>query len=223
MGLVQRQSHCWKTIGIFGDSSCPELTSLVHCRNCSIYNKAGRGLFDRDMPIEFIEEATKNLSSIKEKEIEDYLSVIIFRVEKEWLAFKTIYLQETTSIRPVHRVPFRTNNVFMGVANINGELLLCISLARLLEYTPDEEKVQQDQRIYRRMIVINKNGERYVFPVDEVLGIYRIPINDIEEPPVTLTKSPSTFIEGIFNLQDNKVGLLNEDSFLQALKRSIIS
>jgi len=175
------------------------------------------------MPIEFIEEATKNLSSIKEKEIEDYLSVIIFRVEKEWLAFKTIYLQETTSIRPVHRVPFRTNNVFMGVANINGELLLCISLARLLEYAPDEEKVQQDQRIYRRMIVINKNGERYVFPVDEVLGIYRIPINDIEEPPVTLTKSPSTFIEGIFNLQDNKVGLLNEDSFLQALKRSIIS
>ncbi|MCX8110076.1 MAG: chemotaxis protein CheW [Syntrophorhabdaceae bacterium] len=223
MSLVQKQTRCWKTIGIFGDSSCPELKSLVHCRNCSVYNKAGRGLFDRDMPIDFIEEATRNLSTIKETEIKDYLSVIIFRVEQEWLAFKTIYLQETTNMRPVHRVPFRTNNVFMGVSNINGELLLCVSLARLLEYTPDEEKARQDEKIYKRMIVINKKGERYVFPVDEVLGIYQIPINHIEEPPITLTKSPSTFIGGIFNLQDNKVGLLNEDSFLEALKRSIIS
>ncbi len=213
--------NCWKIIGIFGDSSCPELSNLIHCRNCKVYNNAGRGLFDRDVPVDFVEESTKLISVAKELELKDYLSVIVFRIGEEWLALKTIYLQEITSLRPVHRVPYRTNDIFRGIANINGELLLCISLARLLEQSLEEEETQNEANVFKRMIVINKNGERYVFSVDEVLGIFRIPLNEIKEPPVTHMKSPSNLIEGIFELLGNKVGFLGDDRFLSALKRGI--
>jgi chemotaxis-related protein WspD len=194
---------------------------MVHCRNCVEYNKAGRTLFDREVSDEFLEEWTRNLTGIKETEALNTISVIIMRVKNEWLALKTIFLQETTNIRVVHRVPLRTNNVFKGIVNINGELLLCVSLADLLEYTHEDEKGKDDAMIYKRMVVVNKGGERYVFPVDEILGIYRIPSSDLKEPPVTLSKSPMTLIEGIFNLNEKKVGLLGEDKFVHALKRSL--
>ncbi|HOV89509.1 MAG TPA: chemotaxis protein CheW [Syntrophorhabdaceae bacterium] len=221
MTLTSITTNCWKIIGIFGDSSCPELSVLIHCRNCKVYNNAGRGLFDRDVPVDFVEESTKLISVAKEQELKGYLSVIVFRVGEEWLALKTIYLQEITSLKPVHRVPYRTNDIFRGIANINGELLLCISLVRLLEHNHEEEDTQNETNVFKRMIVINKNGERYVFSVDEVLGIFRISLNEIKEPPVTLMKSPSNLIEGIFELLGNKVGFLGDDRFLSALKRGI--
>lgn len=219
--------RCWKQIGVFGDFSCPKLTEIVHCRNCVEYNKAGRSLLDREISDEFLKEWTKNLTGVKETVALDTISVMVIRIKNEWLALKTVYLQETTNMRPIHRVPFRTNNVFKGIANINGELLLCVSIADLLEYAPveDDEKtdmmVYNRMMVYERMVVINKDGERYCFPVDEVLGIYSISLYDLKEPPATLSKSPTTLIEGIFNLNEKKVGLLGEDKFIQTLKRSL--
>ena len=157
--------RCWKEIGIFGDFSCPKLAGIVHCRNCNEYNRAGRRLFDREVSDEFLREWTENLTGMKESEALDSISVIVFRITNEWLACKTLYLQETTNIRPVHRVPLRTNNAFRGVVNINGELLLCVSMADLLECASEEDKEKADMMVYERMVVINKTGERYVFPV----------------------------------------------------------
>jgi len=214
-------SRCWKQIGVFGDFSCPKLAGIVHCRNCNEYNKAGRSLLDREISGEFLKEWTENLTGAKEAEALDSISVIVFRVKNEWLAYRALYLQETTNIRPVHRVPLRTNNTFKGVVNINGELLLCVSLADILEYAPEQDMEKTDMMIYKRMVVINKDGERYVFPVDEILGIYRISLCDLKEPPVTLSKSPATLIEGVFDLSQKKVGLLGEDKLIHSLKRSL--
>ena len=33
---------------MFGDRSCPELLSCVHCRNCPVYSAAGRSLLERE-------------------------------------------------------------------------------------------------------------------------------------------------------------------------------
>lgn len=213
--------RCWKQIGVFGDFSCPKLAEIVHCRNCNEYNRAGRTLFDREISDEFLKEWTENLTGAKESEALDSISVIVFRIKNEWLAYKALYLQETTNIRPVHRVPLRTNNTFRGVVNINGELLLCVSMADILESAPEEDKDKTDTMVYKRMVVINKMGERYAFPVDEILGIYRIALCDLKEPPITLFKSPTTLIEGVFNLNEKKVGLLGEDKLIHALKRSL--
>jgi len=221
---MQERGHakqtCWKSIGVFGDSSCPELVGLIHCRNCFQYNTAGRSLFDREVPGEFLDEWTRNITSVKEPETRDAFSVIVFRVAGEWLALKTVYLQETTNPRPVHSVPFRTNKVFRGLVNINGELLLCVSVGDLTEAAKGEQ-APAESTAAKRMLVINKQGERYAFSVEEILGIYRISVGDLQKPPVTLTRSPSGVVETVFDLNDRKVGLLGEEKLLHALKRSL--
>ncbi len=219
----QSSFYCWKQTGVFGDFSCPKLSDLVHCRNCFEYNRAGRSLLDREVPPEFLDESTKSLAEAKETEVPDAVSLIVFRTKNEWLALKTIIMQETTNARPVHVVPFRTNNIFRGIVNINGELLLCVSLADLIETeSGDEEDTESDTgAAYSRMLVISKDAERYVFPVDEVLGVRRISLSDLQGPATTMTKSPSNVVAGIFTLNERKIGLLDEDKLIGALKRSL--
>ena len=212
---------CWKETGVSGDFSCERLDEIVHCRNCEVYNKAGRELLDREIPEGFLEEWTRDLADIKVPEPTETLSVIIFRVREEWLALRTVSLQETVSSRLIHDVPSRSNGVFRGIVNINGELLLCMSAADVLEQGAEHRTVYSGNRTYERMLVIRLEGERYVFPVDEVLGVYRVSIADFGEPPATLTRSPANFIKSIFGFKGKRVGLLEESSFHNALKRSI--
>ena len=48
--ITSRLDDCWNRIGVFGQRSCPELLSCVHCRNCSVYSAAGHSLFERLPP-----------------------------------------------------------------------------------------------------------------------------------------------------------------------------
>lgn len=213
--------NCWKEIGISGDSSCVRLTEMVHCRNCEEYNKAGRQLLDREIPEGFLDEWTRNLAGIKETEAKEAVSVIVFRVREEWLALRTICLQETVSGRPVHDVPSRSNVIFRGVVNVNGELLLCMSTADALGKGSEIRPSYYGNAAYERMLVVRLEGERYVLPVDEVLGIHRISVTDFGEPPATISKSPAAFVKSVFNFKEKRVGLLDEKSFHNALKRSL--
>ncbi|HEY3276607.1 MAG TPA: chemotaxis protein CheW [Syntrophorhabdaceae bacterium] len=215
--------RCWREIGISGDLSCPKLVDIIHCRNCEEYNRAGRRLFDREIPEGFLDEWTKNIAGIKGADIEETLSVIVFRVNSEWLALKTVCLEEAAAIRPVHHVPLRTNNIFKGVVNVNGELLLCMSVADLLDYAIEGQAGQPAERVFQRMLVVRIESERYVFPVDEVLGIYRVCLSAMGEPPATMAKSPTSLIKGIFNLEERRIGLVDEDGLRRTLKRSLLS
>jgi chemotaxis-related protein WspD len=222
-GIEKLVRFCWKQEGVFGDSSCPHLAELVHCRNCDEYNRAGRSLLDRPMPEAFREEWTRNLAELKEKSAPDAVSLIIFRVKGEWLALRTYCLQETTNVRPVHRVPFRTNNVFRGLTSINGELLLCVSLAEAVGAVEENDAESGEPNTSRRMLVIDVDGDRYVFPVDEVFGITRISLGALSEPPVTMSKAPTSIVEGIFSVDERKVGFLSEQKLVESLRRSLKS
>ena len=58
--------------------------------------------------------------------------VLIFRLGVEWLAFRTQTIAEVTNPRPVHRVPHRSNEIFVGLVNLQGQVQLCVSLHGLL-------------------------------------------------------------------------------------------
>ncbi len=219
----ERPVNCWKDTGISGDLSCPKLAEVVHCRNCTEYNRAGRQLFDREIPVGSLEEWTRILSGAKEERAEETISVIVFRIGKEWLALKTICLQEAAAMRAIHHIPLRSNNVFKGIVNVNGELLLCMSAADLLERGGEGEGENPEKEAYERMLVVKIEGERYVFPVGEILGIFRIPQSSLYEPPATMSKSPTSFVKAIFDYEERRIGLLDESRFHHSLKRSLLT
>jgi chemotaxis-related protein WspD len=218
-----RGARCWQEVGISGDFSCEKLKEIVHCRNCAEYNKAGRQLFDREIPEGFLEEWTKSLTGTKREDTEETVSVTVFRVGNEWLALKTVYMQEAATVRTIHHVPLRSNKVFKGIANVNGELLLCMSVADLLEYDEGGKGGTTEERACERMLVVRIEGERYVFPVDEVLGIFRVSWGGLYEPPATMSKSPTSLLRGIFDYEEKRIGLVDEERFRKALKRSVLA
>ena len=78
------------------------------------------------------------------------ISVLIFRLGEEWLAFRTHTVAEVTLPRPVHRIPHRSNAVLSGMVNLQGQVQLCVSLHGLLGVTCRSSVVIAAGRAARR-------------------------------------------------------------------------
>lgn len=211
---------CWKEKGTFGDGSCPELAALIHCRRCPVYAAVGRQHLDQELPARYLEERTKVMAQPKETARMGMLSVLAFRLASERFALKTIFFQEAAEPSPVHSLPLKVNRVFRGLANINGELLLCLSIQNLLELTGDQAAGAAPV-VYERMLVVGREGQRFVFPVEQILGVHRVAPEDLGEVPATLSGSARSLTRGIFLLDGFHVGLLDEDRLFPAMTRCL--
>ncbi len=96
----------------------------------------------------------------------------MFRLGIEWLAIDILAAVEVTSLRPVHRVPHRTNAVFSGLINLRGQLHPCVSLHGLLAIDAIDPTVNPP--IAPRLILIRKDGDTWAFPADEVAGVQQV-------------------------------------------------
>ena len=208
----QAAQDCWKKIGVAGDGSCPRLAEVGHCRNCPEYAQAGRNLFDRDIPPGFREEWTQLLAGAKETEIPGAISVVVFRLNDEFLALKTDVFLKALEPRTVHRVPFRTNRVFQGLVNVDGVLLPCQSVAEILGMPArGAEGTAVDRTRYQRLMV----------PVDEVLSVFRVLPTQLQKPPPTVSKSATALTARVFLLDAHTVGLLDDSKLFDALRGSL--
>ena len=214
---------CWKEIGTFGDRSCPDLSVLAHCRNCPTYAAAGRRLLDRDLPDGYREELTSRLAHQQEEGTVETVSVIIFRLQQELLALKTVFFQEAAEAAIPHSIPLRTGEVFKGIVNINGELVLCVNVAALLGITDNEGVETAVRKAYPRLVVVSREQQRFSFPTDEVVGVHRFPLANLQELPATVSRSIRALTVGILPWQEKTVGLLEEEKFFAALSRSLVS
>ena len=210
---------CWQRIGIFGDSTCTELSQVVHCRNCSVYSRAAHRLLDRPVPQEFRKEWTLHLAEKEKFVVPTRASAVVFRIQEEWLALPTEAFQEVAEQRPIHSIPHRRGSLICGLVNIRGELLVCASLGKLLGI---EGAAFGDCQCadYSRFMAVIWEGSRLVFPVDEVHGIERFRWDELREPPATLAHSAVHYTQGMFVWGDKSVGLLSPDAVFSALNRS---
>ena len=260
-----RLNDCWNRIGVWGSGECPELKKALHCHNCNVYSSAATHLLERELPEGYLDDWTAHFTAEAQAADEQSESALVFRIGSEWLALPPIHLQETVEDRPIHSVPHVRKKILLGLVNIRGELLICVSLDGLLsiekkELLPPPQSLsgtlavsaaldppkghranatslrdfhgpkvfQQTPRPkssrtrYRRLIVANREGSRFVFPVDEVQGIHRFSSKELREVPSTLAKARATFTRGILDWQSKTVGLLDEQLLFDALDRSLM-
>ena len=215
-----RVHDCWNTIGVSGNGSCRELPRYVHCRNCPVYSAAALELLERPATEEYRREWSAHFAREKNIATPARMSVVIFRVALEWLALTTHAFQEVAERRAIHTLPHRRHSVVLGLVNIRGELLICASLTRLLgmgvETARDRSRTNHD-----RLLVTHWEGQRVVFPVDEVHGIQRVRKDELREPPATVAKSTKTHSRGVFAWRDHTVGLLAAELLFPALNRNL--
>lgn len=213
---------CWKEKGVAGDGTCQRLAEYGHCRNCPEYSQAGRSMLDREIPPGFREEWAKTLAGGKETEAPGAVSLVVFRLNDEHLALKTMVFVQALALRPIHRVPFRTNRMFLGIVNVDGVLLPCLSVAEVLGITaPDQRAANAEGQGYRRLMVVSRDGERFVFPVDEVLGVMLILPTQLQKPPQTISKSAKALTLQVFQLNSRSVGLLDDAKLLEIFQGSL--
>ena len=134
---------CWNRIGVNGDRTCPELSEHVHCRNCPVFAGAARAFFDRRAPEGYLAEWADLLGRPRRDAGRSTTRpLLVFRLGVEWLALALSVVAEVTALRPVHRVPHRTNRVFSGLVSLRGQLQLCVSLHGLLDVDPADPAVE---------------------------------------------------------------------------------
>lgn len=212
--------RCWSRIGITGDRTCPELTQIVHCRNCLVHQVAGRSLLEREISEDYL-EAWTDLEDELEARTTTRCSVVIFRLEAEWFALPALCFKEVTSVAPVHTLPHRSNAVLRGLVNIRGELQLCLSLTQFLglELNP----AQTTSRVsYQRMVIVEKEGNTWVFVVDELYGVQPIYSHEIESLPGTASKARETYTRGILRWNNQTVSYLDDELLFYALARRVL-
>ncbi len=229
MSMTQPMPNCWKIIGVWRQEdrlTCPQLEHVIHCRNCEVFTQAGRTLLERAVPDNYKQEWTHVLALKKEEELVGTISVVIFRIEGEWLAISTQLLDEIIDVEYVqsllHTIPHRRNPVLMGVINVHGEIWLCVSVKDLLGLEAMEpQQAEPERNTYKRMMVIQGDADRWVFPVDEIHGIYRVHPKTFQNVPVTVAKAKTTFTKGIFQWDQRQVAFLDDELLLHNLARSV--
>lgn len=154
-------------------------------------------------------------------------SVVIFRLQKEWLALKANIFKEVTDISRIHTLPHRTNEILLGLVSIRGEIQLCVSLNHLLDletHQASSPTVSQavNSLIYQRLVVVEREGSRWVFPVDEIYGVQRFTAQDLRSAPMVISKSASTYTQGVFDWQATHVNYLDDELLFDTLNRRVL-
>ncbi|TAE60072.1 MAG: chemotaxis protein CheW [Nostocales cyanobacterium] len=235
-------NDCWNKIGVIGDRSCSELKTVIHCYECPVYAAVGDSLLEREPSAEYLEnwinilEETSASPDIYDSNeailrTSEAISIMIFRLGNEKLALPVRMLQEVTHPCVIQPLPHRSNELFLGLVNIRGETLLCASLAHLLHIQtqdivhkkPNQETNSTVKPINpKRMIVAGHKEDKWVFPVDEVHGIFRFHLHELQDAPVVITKSEEGYTKGIVYWEGEKVNYLDADLLFYTLNHKIL-
>ncbi len=217
------KEFCWNDKGIWGDRSCSALQEHGHCRDCTTFSREGRALLNREPPVDYLSEWASLLAQERETVGRDESTVQVFRLMSEWLALPAHCCVEVVSLRPVRRIPHRSNRILLGLVSVRGEVHLCISLANLLGVEKSEGPEDfASPRVNPRFCVVKRDNICWIFPVDEVCGLLSFSEKDVGEIPSTVAKSYQKFTRGLLDVAGKKIGLLDEAAVFDALSRSVL-
>ncbi len=211
-------NDCWNRIGVHGDRSCPELVAHAHCRNCPVYSASALRLLDREVPPQYVKELTAHFAEPKHVVEQNTHSALIFRIGVDWLALSAQALDEVAELHPVRPLPHRRNGIVLGLVNVRGELIICVSLGRLLNL---DDTSAGESSAQGRLIVMNHAGRRMAFPADEVLRMIRYRPQELGTVPATIAHVAANHTKGVLTWNDRLIACLDEHVLVRSLDRSV--
>jgi chemotaxis-related protein WspD len=115
----------------------------------------------------------------------------------------------------VHRIPHRSNAILMGVVNLQGQNQLCVSLHGLLGAVANPAPLPSPRLVVLRD---NERAEIWVYPADDVVGVRRLRRSHWRGVPSTLINPAVGFSQAVLSVDDQSVGLLDEQRVFTALR-----
>ena len=161
-------------------------------------------LLARPLADEDLDRATAALAAPIERRSAERTSLLVVRAGGELLAVRSV---DTALVAPpghVHRVPHRSGAVFRGIANHDGEILLCMALEAALGLPPPT-----GPRPRASLVVVGATRDRWAFEVDEVVGVVDVPASAMRAPPVTVAVARNGCIATLARLEHGEASVLD--------------
>ena len=109
----------------------------------------------------------------------------------------------------------------LGVTNVRGELLVCVSLSAILGLTDEGGQAGRGQAASPpRLMVIRRDDLRAACPVDEIHGVQQFHPRDLRDVPSTVRRSTVRHTTSLLPWQGRSVGVLDERLLFDSLRRS---
>jgi len=211
---------CWNQTGVRGDVSCPELQRYVHCHNCPVHAAAALALLDREPPAGTHASWTAHFAERMTTAAAESVPLFVFRVGAHWLAMPAPLVVEVAPERTVHSLPYRRRGAVLGVVNVHGALVMCLSIGALIGLDPSSGPGTPRAFVRDRMLLIRHGDLRAACPVDEISGIHRVELATLVETPAAVGSARSC-ITRMWSWRDGTVGVIDDGLFGQALRRSV--
>jgi len=177
-------------------------------------------LLNRPHPEGYRSELTRRIAEAgHEKQVDEFTS-LIFRVGAEWLALPSERIREIAVLNTLHTLPHR-HNALLGLANVRGELLICVDLAIFLESSAIDVATKDKNTPHGQLLVVVTDQGPLAFPVDEVHGFHRYQEVELRELPATLAGATNTYTYNILPWQGHSVGCLDAQALFRAINQSL--
>lgn len=138
---------------------------------------------------------------------QDTAQFVSFRLADQEYAFRIEQIQEIVILRQVTRTP-QVPDYVEGVSNLRGTIIPIINLRRL--FGIEARPVDGDTRT----IVVNVGERTMGCTVDSVSQVVRIPLDDIQPAPETVSTNNNGYITGFAKLDERLLVILNIDELL---------
>ena len=149
------------------------------------------------------------LSLNTEKAVQtDLLSVVEFGLFPELYAIDVKYVREVLTLSELTPVP-GTPPFVMGVIGFRGNITSLLNLKILFGLK------ERGLTEFNKVIILNNGKQEFGIVTDQIIGLMKIPMDDLKEPPLTLTGIGAEFISGTTS---SGIILLNAEKMLNSEK-----
>jgi len=217
------EPSCWSEIGVWGNGSCPKLEREIHCRNCPVFAAGGRLLLKKEGEADYLDEWADLLSRDRDSRSLGELSALLFRIGQVWFGLPTPICREVIEECVVHHLPHRSDAVCRGLVNVHGKIKLCISLEEFLDIVREGEvDGGTGRQTYRRMLMVEKKAQDWVFSVDEVQGIHHFHADSLLELPTTVAQTVASYTRGRLEWEGRYVSYLDDELLFSSLEERVL-
>jgi chemotaxis-related protein WspD len=190
-----------------------------HCWNCGVLHQAGRALLDREAPDGYGRDLVAPLADAPATDVGVEQAALVFELAGEAYAWPFETVVEVAAWRTVRSVPHRRDDALLGLVNVRGELHLAATLEVLFGLP---RPAVASMPATTRLLVVGESRAEWVVPVVSTLGVTLVPSGTaLETAPVTLVRSDVPYVRGLFAWRDRRVGLLDDQLVLGALRRRL--
>ncbi|MDA0803000.1 MAG: chemotaxis protein CheW [Planctomycetota bacterium] len=172
-----------------------------------------RELFGKPLSDADLDAATRALAAPIIEVGLDRVSLLLVECGGETMAFRAADVAMVIARAPRHRVPHRTNSIFRGIANHEGELLLCFALERALGLDAGAQQagkaVPGSAVPNRPLVVIEESRRRWAIEVDRIFGVEDLDAAELRKPPLTLAAAHNGCTDALARLSGREVIVLD--------------